>query len=89
VNGLREIRVRRGMTQAKLAAAVGVAPHTISRYEDGNRSPNVEMLISLAQVLKCRVDDILDPPSAPEEAPGKKRGRPPRTVKRDRRGKTA
>lgn len=83
MNGLREVRMRRGMTQAELATAVGVAPHTISRYEDGNRSPNVGMLMALAQTLKCRVDDILDPPQPPEAAPGKKRK--PRAVKRDKR----
>ena len=83
VNGLREVRMRRGMTQAELATAVGVAPHTISRYEDGNRSPNVGMLMALAQTLKCRVDDILDPPPPPETAPGEKRKLIP--VKRDRR----
>ena len=39
---LKELRTERGLTQEKLAAALGVAKSTISMYEVGERTPDFE-----------------------------------------------
>src|SRR4051812_21735822 len=44
-------RKRRGLTKRDLAEAVGVTPHTILRYEDGEMVPSEEVLGKLASVL--------------------------------------
>lgn len=56
---LKEARKRKGYTQEELANAVNVGAMTIYRYESGRRIPNARMLKKIAQVLDCKVDDIL------------------------------
>lgn len=55
---IREYREGKGMTQAELAAAVGVLQNNVSRWESGVVSPGVETLRKLADVFDCRMDDI-------------------------------
>jgi len=57
---LREVRESRGMTQAVLASLVGVAQGYISSLENGNYTPSFEVLIRLARVLKCSLDELVD-----------------------------
>jgi len=76
------------MTTVELAAKLGKTRGTITRWEKGQRSPNVESLKALARVFGVTIDELVaevgeNPPSAPEAAPGKKRK--PRAVKRDKR----
>lgn len=48
---IREIRKRRGMTQAQLAEESGVAAISIHQYETGKRSPQLAQLIRIAVAL--------------------------------------
>lgn len=48
---LLHLRQERGMTAAQLAEAAGVSPAMISRIENGNVSPSLGTLESLAKVL--------------------------------------
>lgn len=50
---LREIRKSRNMTQTELADKAEINLHTLSRYERGERHPNVATLDKLATALKC------------------------------------
>jgi transcriptional regulator with XRE-family HTH domain len=63
---LRMIRERRGLTQADLAAQVGRSRQTICHFETG-RSSDIRNsdLHKLAEVLGCRVRDLLAPIEAP------------------------
>lgn len=47
------------MTQAELAEKVGVTQGAISMIENGDRSPSLEVLIKLASVLNCKLDDLV------------------------------
>ncbi len=56
---LAKIRRRRKLTQAALAAKVGVHEITISRLERGDRQPSMPLLHRLARALKVPVTGLL------------------------------
>jgi len=47
-----------GLSQARLAERVGVAPETISRLETGAAVPSVESLVSVAAELHIELHDL-------------------------------
>lgn len=57
---LRQVRETRGLSQSGLGEAVGVGKAAISHMEVGRYLPSVEVLIRLADVMKCSVDDLLN-----------------------------
>jgi transcriptional regulator with XRE-family HTH domain len=59
MNLLKKIRVRAGITQAKLAAAVGVTQPNYQRWEAGNAPIPDEKLKKLAKVLKTAPETLL------------------------------
>jgi transcriptional regulator with XRE-family HTH domain len=68
---LRDIRLRRGLSQADLSAKTGVAEFTISQIEAGKRAnPRPSTLRKLAQALDVEVADLYGSPENPlAEAP--------------------
>jgi transcriptional regulator with XRE-family HTH domain len=68
---LRDIRLRRGLSQADLSAKTGVAEFTISQIEAGKRAnPRPSTLRKLAQALDVEVADLYGSPEHPlAEAP--------------------
>ena len=52
-------RVSASLTQAELAARVGVTPSTISLLESATYEPSNTVLVQLASVLDCSVDYLL------------------------------
>jgi transcriptional regulator with XRE-family HTH domain len=63
---LREIRLRRGLSQADLSAMTGVAEFTISEIESGKRAnPRPSTLRRLAQGLGVEVTDLYGEPDSP------------------------
>ena len=59
---LAALRKRKGLTQAELAAAVGVSTSAVGNWEAGLRRPRYESLLRLASVLGVTIDDLLSPP---------------------------
>ena len=57
-NLLREFRGRAGLSQEKLAAALGVSRQTIISIEGGRYVPSLELALKLAVEFKCRIEDI-------------------------------
>lgn len=55
---IKEYREELGMTQAQLAAALGVAQNHISRWERGTVNPSADTLRKMAEIFSCRMDDI-------------------------------
>jgi transcriptional regulator with XRE-family HTH domain len=41
---IKDIRLRKGLTQADVAAALGVSSVVYSRYETGTRQPSIDIL---------------------------------------------
>jgi len=55
---LKRIRKSRGLSQAELGELVDRTHACISRYEKGVGTPPLELVISLAGALGCRVSDL-------------------------------
>lgn len=56
---LKNARKRKGLTQAEIAEAIGVAKSTYSLYESGKREPDVQKIKQLAEVLNMTGDELL------------------------------
>ena len=54
---LKEIRKSRGLTQKELASRVGIAQGYLSSLETGVYLPGLEVLVKLALVLECSLDE--------------------------------
>src|SRR5574338_377341 len=61
---LRELRKRQGMSQAELAAELGINQTAVSDYETGEARIHAAMLAALARVLRTSADEILGLSSA-------------------------
>ena len=56
---LKHARKRQEMTTYALAAALGVTPATVSRWENDQRQPDIKMLRSIAGILSVNSDYLL------------------------------
>ncbi|TFV51638.1 helix-turn-helix transcriptional regulator [Blastococcus sp. TF02A-35] len=62
-NTIRALRFARGeMTQAELAARVGVTRQTVIAIEQGRYSPSLEMAFRIAQALGAPLDEVFQYP---------------------------
>ncbi|MCW4384799.1 helix-turn-helix transcriptional regulator [Salinibacterium sp. SYSU T00001] len=63
-NSIRRLRFDRDeMTQAELAARVGVSRQTVIAIEQGRYSPSLEMAFQIAQALEVPLDDVFHYPT--------------------------
>lgn len=53
------LRKAKGMSQAKLAQALSISASTVGMYEQGRRTPGLDVLVSLAQALGVSTDFLL------------------------------
>jgi len=60
-NRIREQRVTRGMSQAELAAALGVSRQTVISIESGRYSPSLPLAFRIARVFVMPVEELFDP----------------------------
>jgi putative transcriptional regulator len=60
-NDVRERRERADLSQADLAAAVGVTRQTINAIERDRYDPSIELAFALARYFDCRIKDLFDP----------------------------
>ncbi len=56
---LREMRMKRGFTQQRLADAVNIALRSYQCYETGTRTPCYDLLIHIADTLDVSLDYLL------------------------------
>lgn len=56
---LRELRREKGLSQAEVAAILGVDRRTYSSYETGVNSINAQTLIKLSSIYSASVDYML------------------------------
>ena len=57
---LREIRTKKNISQKELASTLNVNSNNISRYETGEREPNLKTLRKLAKALDCTIDELVE-----------------------------
>lgn len=56
---LKELRLQNGLLQKDVAKALRISNQCYQGYESGNRSPDPNMLIALADFFGCSVDYLL------------------------------
>ena len=61
---LAELRAANGLSQAKLAKHLGLAPSSIAQYETGKRTPSLETARRIAKFFAVSTDDIIFGPHA-------------------------
>jgi transcriptional regulator with XRE-family HTH domain len=59
---LRRARERRGITLTDVARRTGISKSTLSRLENGQRRPSLELLLPLAQTYRVPLDDLVGAP---------------------------
>lgn len=56
---LKELRLKKGLTQTELGKKVGVKQSTFTNWEKGKREPNFETLLKLALILNATTSYLL------------------------------
>lgn len=56
---IRELRIKRKMTQDELAEKLFVTRQTVSNYETGKSRPDVDMLVKISDLLDCDINSLL------------------------------
>lgn len=56
---LREVRLKRGLSQQALAELVGIPQTHVSAMELGAKFPNLMTILRLAVALDCKVMDLV------------------------------
>lgn len=59
VERLKQERLRLDYNQPELANKMNVSKQTVSNWENGNRTPDIETLSSLADLFSCSIDYLL------------------------------
>jgi len=58
-NNLRKLRIKKGLTQEKIAKKIGVTAKSVGHWETGRRKPTFDKLIKLAKILEVSVDELI------------------------------
>ncbi|WIX91336.1 XRE family transcriptional regulator [Amycolatopsis sp. DG1A-15b] len=70
---LKRIRTQRRMTLTGVAKATGISKSTLSRLENGQRRPTLELLLALSHAYRVPLDELV---AAPEEGDPRLRLKP-------------
>lgn len=57
--GLKLIRKQKGYNQLKVAMDLSISRESISYYENGKRSPDVQMLLILSDYFNVSIDYLI------------------------------
>ena len=58
-NRLKNLRLRKHMTQSDLAERLGITKSVISAYETGLRMPSYDILIKISRIFRVTTDYLL------------------------------
>ena len=67
---IKSNRLKKKLTQKKLAETIGVSTITIQNYENNRREPNIETLNKIANSLDIPVSELLGEPVSMFSGPG-------------------
>ena len=59
---LRRVREQRDLTLTEVAQTTGISKSTLSRLENGQRRPSLELLLPLAKTYRVPLDDLVGAP---------------------------
>ncbi|MBQ2224166.1 MAG: helix-turn-helix transcriptional regulator, partial [Oscillospiraceae bacterium] len=57
---IKQFRFKAGLTQEQLAEKMGVAPQSVSKWENAVAMPDISLLPKLAEVFGVSIDDLFD-----------------------------
>ena len=57
--GLKMIRKQKKYSQLKVAMDLSISREALSYYENGKRSPDVDMLVALSNYFKVSIDFLI------------------------------
>ena len=76
---LRQLRTQRQMTLVSVAETTGISKSTLSRLENGQRRPTLELLLALSTAYRIPLDDMVAAPEVGDPRiwlrPGQVKGR--------------
>ena len=55
---LKQIRLQSNLTQKSVADFLHISPQSISKWENGESTPSIDFLPTLAQLFDCSIDDF-------------------------------
>lgn len=70
---IKQLRIRKNMTQDELAERLFVTRQTVSNYETGKSKPDVEMLVRIAEIFQTDVQQLIYGGQSASEASQKRR----------------
>lgn len=56
---IRELRKKKSVTQLRMAMDLGLSQNSISRYETGDRQPDIAELIRIADYFNVSIDYLV------------------------------
>lgn len=59
MKGLKSIRKKKNLNQLKVATDLSISREALSYYENGKRSPNIEMLVILSDYFDVSIDYLI------------------------------
>lgn len=59
----KELREERGLTQKEFADKLGLDQSTVSLWENGKTQPRTKLLVKIARILGCTVEELVSDPS--------------------------
>ena len=59
MKGLKKIRKERNLNQLKVAFDLNISREALSHYENGKRSPDIEMLLKLSDYFGVSIDYLI------------------------------
>lgn len=59
MTAIQVYRKRAGLTQEMLAEKLGVTQPAVSKWESGDRKPDIFMLKKISTILNCTTDELL------------------------------
>ncbi len=65
--GLKKARKKKALSQLKVAMDLSITREALSHYENGKRSPDVDMLVKLARYFGVSVDYIIFGEDSPNQ----------------------
>lgn len=57
--GLRQIRKKKRLSQLKVAMDLCISREALSYYENGKRSPDIDMLVRLSEYFDVSIDFLI------------------------------
>lgn len=65
--GLKKIRKEKGYSQVKVAMALSISREALSHYENGKRSPDIQMLRKMSEYFNTSIDYLINGKEFPKK----------------------